>query len=311
MNVQLRSVVLRVALIAAFSAIAASAVTLDPVFRLTQIQGACQVRRPDDSAFSPAEDGRAYPYGTRIRTGADSTAVIVMAEENTCRILANANLVLTEAETRTHKRLLLDAGEVEIRLTEGFHTNGNKLDVETATSIATPEGTHFRVAVQFQEDLLVVIIRCLDGSLRVYGRVFGFLIETLARDQWVSLISPSDHSFLRLKNLKGTYRVRIPEGDGLERVIETTEGVTLKIWQQEIPDSDMIAVSVAITDKDGRLLETVVATIPRGPRLDYPDDDENGVPPKHKKQADFSDVVTTTTTTTTTTIPSPTPVGRR
>ena len=304
----------------------ATALTLEPAFRLLQIEGECHVRPPDARSFQPAEDGRAYPYGTRIRTGAGSTAVLEMATGNTCRILADASLVLTEvAGNRSHKRLLLDAGEIEVNLSDGFHAGGNKLDVETVSSIATPRGTRFRVAVQVQEDLYVVIIRCLDGSLQVVGRVFGFEVDDLGKDDWVSLIAPMDHSFLRLKNLKGAFGVRIPEGDGDFRIVETDEGVTLKIWQQDIPDSDMIAVSVAITDREGRLVETVVATIPRPEIEDYEGGTDEPVPPRPERtrraprerrepgdRTDFSDVGTQPAPTmTTTTLPSPTPVGRR
>ena len=295
---------------------------LEPAFRIVQIEGECFIRRPGDAAFEPAVDGRAYPFGSRIRTGADATAVLSLAPQNTVRVLANTDLVITEVSTaREHKRLLLDAGEVEVTLTEGFHAGNNRLDVETVSSIVTPRGTRFRVAVQIQEDLLVVIIRCLDGSLQIIGRVFPFQISELGENDWVSMITPADHSFLRMKNLRGEFEVRVPEGDNDIRDIVTATGVTLKIWQEEITDSDDIAVSIAITDSEGRLIETIVATIPAPEIYVYEGGSDDAVTPGPPQKpgrrrppvaADFTDIGTRPSPMgSTTALPSPTPVGRR
>lgn len=291
----------------------------EPLFKITKITGECQVRKPGDGAFSPAEDNKAYPYGTRIKTGMRSTAVVVFSEDNTCRILANAELTIAEGTIdKSLKRILLDEGEVEVELDEEFDKSGDKLNVETATAICGAIGCHFRVASQMEDELRVIIVRCVDGSIRVTGQFFN--IAEMGKDDWVSLISPDDQSFLRLKNMKGEFSVLLREGESGERTVETEEGMVLKIWQQDLPGTDKIAVSVSIVDKDGRLIETIVATIDKPttgtgtePVTEPTTEptEPTSEPTTGKNKPNWDGVTTTTTTTTTTTVHSPTPVGLR
>jgi len=235
----------------------------EPLFQIVQITGECSVQRPDDSGFVPAEESKAYPYGTRVKTGKRSSLVIVLSEGNMCRVLANADLEMDEGVTnRKLKIIRLQEGEVEVELLEDFHTNGNALNVETATAICGAIGCHFRVASKVEEELRIIIVRVIEGMIRMHGE--NFATTTLDQNDWMSLLSPPDRSFLRIKNMKGEYPLEINDEDLQKKVIPTVEGAVLKIWQRHVPGTLQRVVTAVLTGPDGQLIETVTVTYGEG-----------------------------------------------
>ncbi len=292
--------------------LASSAIAdFEPLFRVTEITGECTVKRPDDTAFEAVVPEKAYPYGTQVRTGARSTAVIVLSEGNTCRILANALLTMDEDVTDPKlKRVMLEDGEVHVKLQEDFHKNGNKLNVETAQAICGAIGCDFRVASQVEDQLRVILIRVIDGEIRVTGLFYS--IGSLKAGQHLSLVTPPDNAFLRIKNLKGEYAVNLRQGDTGEKTITTKEGFVMKVWMKEIPETGDIVVSVSITDPDGKLVETVNATFTKEEMEEKKGESgrgkgRRGQRPRFDGRNPFR--TTTTSTTTTTVKPTPSPVG--
>ncbi len=244
----------------------------EPLFQVVKVTGECSVRRPDDGDFMPAEESKAYPYGTRIRTGMRSSLVIVFSEGNMCRVLANATLTMTEGVTNKKLKIIrLQDGEVEVELLEDFHKDGNALNVETATAICGAIGCKFRVASKLEEDLRIVIVRVIDGMIRINGENFD--APELTRDDWMSLLSPPDRSFLRLKNMKGSFEIKIKDEDQADKIIPTVEGTVLKIWQRQVPGTGQHVVTSVLTGPDGQLLETITVTYGEGESPSFGDDD--------------------------------------
>jgi hypothetical protein len=291
----------------------------EPLFQITEITGECSVKRPADKDFEPAIEAKAYPYGTQVRTGARSTAVLVLSKGNTCRVLANALLTMQEGvQDPKLRQVFLSEGEVHVKLREDFHEDGSKFNVETAQAICGAIGCEFRVASQVQDELRVIIVRVIDGEIRVTGIFFN--IDSLKSNDSLSLIAPMDNAFVRLKNMKGIYNVRLKEGDSGERSIETKEGMVLKVWQREVPETGELVVSVSITGPDDKLVETIVAVFSKeevdASRQggtgggDVPTTTTTTRPPRGTGA--FPTTTTVTSTTTTTTIKkTPTQVGLR
>ncbi|MBT3191624.1 MAG: hypothetical protein HN341_03630 [Verrucomicrobia bacterium] len=231
----------------------------EPLFRVIKVTGECTVKLPDGDAFVPAEESKAYPYGTAVRTGMRSSLVIIFSEGNLCRVLANANLTMSEGISNKKLKIIrLNEGEVEVELLEDFHTDGNALNVETATAICGAIGCKFRVASKTEADLRIIIVRVIEGLIRIHGE--NFAATELAKDDWLSLLSPPDRSFLRLKTMKGEFDITIKDEDGNDRNVPTEEGTVLKIWQREVPGTDQRVVVAELTGPDGRLIETVTVT---------------------------------------------------
>ena len=230
--------------------------SFEPLFRVVQITGECSLQPPGESELIPAEESKTYPYGTTIQTGARSSLVMVLSEGNVCRVLANANLVMAEGKTDKKLKIIrLNEGEVEVELEEDFHADGNSLNVETATAICGAIGCKFRVASKQEADLRIIIIRVIEGLIRVHGDHFN--VATLGKDDWISLLSPSDLAFLRIKTMKGEFDVQIKDEDLQDRTVPTEEGTVLKIWLRKVPNTDKHVVVVEVFGPDGKLIETI------------------------------------------------------
>lgn len=233
---------------------------LDPAFRVVMVNGDCQVSIPGQDRFQPAEESKAYPYGSTIRTGARSSLVIVISEGNVVRVLANANLVMDENASDTKiKNVRLNDGEVEVELNNAFHKGGNKLNVETATAICGAVGTHFRVASRMEQDMRIVLFRVIKGVISVYGD--SFEVVALDANDWLSVLSPADRSFLRLKNMKGEFDIRIKDQEMNDVDLPTKEGHVLKIWQRRVPTTNERIITAQLTAPDGSIIEEITVTL--------------------------------------------------
>ena len=68
----------------------------EPLFRVIKVTGECSLKRPKERKFAPAQESKAYPYGTKIRTGTESGLVVILSEGNICRVLPDTNLTMCE-----------------------------------------------------------------------------------------------------------------------------------------------------------------------------------------------------------------------
>src|ERR1039458_6030872 len=87
------------------------AAPFEMLFKIDKITGDCAVQTPGSADFVNAANGNAYAYGTKIRTGRKSSAVIIFSDGNLCRVLANAMLTVTkDVKNEKLKSIALDAG---------------------------------------------------------------------------------------------------------------------------------------------------------------------------------------------------------
>lgn len=327
------------AFLACVLGVAVEAVPFDPLFRVVQIEGTCSIQQPGAAELAAAVEGKAYPYGSRLRTGRNSSAIIRFSQGNDCRVLARADLQITKDTSDPKLKIIkLDTGKIEITLDDDFEQSGDGLNVETASAICGAIGCEFSVDARTVHDLKVVVVLIKDGTIRVFGP--HFKIPIIGKDQGVTVSSPRDMSFTRIKNVKGTYDIEIIGSDGEPKTVETQAGTVIKIWRRKSDDGKLLIVSILIAGRGGELEQihthTEVITgdtvgIPHE-KKDQEQGSEGGEYPDWQKitttttttsttstttipEIDEDRPTTTTTTTTTTststTVPSPTPVGKR
>jgi hypothetical protein len=114
----------------------------DKEFKIKNVVGSCTVTLPDGSSGA-AEEGKAYPYGSRIATGRKSSAVMELSGGNEVRILANSTLIADQkADDASDKTVRLREGRIQVKLEENFHKT-NKFKVETPTAVCGAIGCEF------------------------------------------------------------------------------------------------------------------------------------------------------------------------
>jgi len=282
----------------------------DPAFRVTQTLGDTTIATPDAPSFTSLENEKAYPYGSRLKTDRDGSCVLVLSVGNECKVYAGATLTLQENPNDAKaKGVALENGKVDVALEKGFEAN-NAFMVETHCMTATAlEGGQFSVDAMTESDLHGVLVACQDGKVKVSGPQFE--IPFLDKDDWVSVSCSVDKGFTRIKNLKGTYEIRLWYTDGDPRVVELTPDMMVKIWRKRAASADAWLVTILIVSPTGQPVETLSGRI------------TGALSPTGVRAADWLNILTIASPTTVSAPvlpgygypggvvpPTPTPVGR-
>ena len=324
---------LTLALVLALSTAAAYAISLQPMFELTAAKGECMVKRPTSADFEEGEQGKAFPYGSLVKTGAGAGTTARLADGVLFVIGENAEVTIGEdADNKMIKTLRVDAGNVETALSDEFLAECG-LKVITPTALMDAKAKAFTLDVRTEHDLTVVSILCKQGTMRVYGPHFN--IPDLNDDDFLSVASSMDRTFTRIKNIKGTFDVAFRDSDGKEKTVTTEPETVIKIWQRRSETGSKSIVTILVTLPDGTLAEAVTysvdaeaGTAPAETAEEEAEPTEEPAPTKEGEWPEITRTPISTTTTTTTTIPledleklvpkniplpgpTPTPVGKR
>jgi hypothetical protein len=259
----MRKTVLRSLLVSCAAGLcgAALASPFEPAFVITKAAGKCTVRTPDSSRFVEAVQDKAYPYGSTVQTAKKASLEIVFSEGNRCRVSERTVLAVTELkDTPAEKILGLEEGRIDVTLEENYQ-KANMLNVVTFCSRARAvAGDHFTVDARSEHDLNIAVYVCLTGKLAVAGPHFD--VQEMDADDSLSLSCDRDLTFVRLKNIKGTFSVNVKDSQGNPKSVETVVGTVIKIWSRAGEAGDVRMVTILISAPDGTLQEALTYTEP-------------------------------------------------
>ncbi len=288
----------------------AQAVKFDPLFRVTAVQGSCNVQPKGKSAFEPAESGKAYHYGSRIKTDRNSSLIILLADGNECQVLANADLIMAEdARDSKLKIIKLSAGTVDVDLDPEFAEDGYGLHVETAAAICGVVGSKGSVDARADKDMSVTTLGVTEGKW--FSKGDHFEIKELDAEDIISIATSIDREFTRLKNLKGQCSIDCKNSAGEMQTLEIKLNGVVKIWARSTDVGNNVTVTIIFTSPDGKVEQAFTYTEKdlRTPeeiaqaRAEIKDEIR-----KKLEDIDKRETVVTTTTTTTTTVSSTTTI---
>ncbi len=232
------------------TAVSLQAAPFDPLFRVVNITGPCQVRRPGETTFEAATRGRAYPYGTVVQTLKLGTATVVLSSDDTVQV--GPETVVTPAYCATGgvgRALLLDAGKLVT-----FADINNAPD---ALIVVTPVGQcsglsgRGEIALMPAPDAFILTaIATSGGAMTLSGP--QFTLPKLKAGYSVRIVTARDQSLTRILNTLGDYAVVIDNGTPQPVTIQTTTRATIRIWREHAPIGGRLIVSVVATGSDGK-----------------------------------------------------------
>ncbi len=284
----------------------------EQLFRVMKISGDCEVKPAGARKFIKAQEGKAYAYGTTVRTGRKSSALIQLSAGNECRVLAKAELTMSDGITNPKLKVIhLTEGKIEVELEEMLTENtGNSLNVETATAVCGAIGTKFSCEAHKEQDINVVVFIVTHGSTTIFG--MNYAIDQVSAGTALSVSGDDAGSFTRIKTLKGMFDIEYKDSQGNPKVVSTEKNSIVKIWRRRAKGGNLIIITVIVTEPDGNTLPADVFTdqLPEDKQDKLPIDGE--AKPKRRIKFDGNITVTTTTSTTTTTTQprSITPIGK-
>ncbi len=116
----------------------------------------------DGTNFVPAEGAQSIPAGTTIRTGADSSAVVVPMQGAAVQVASNTTVTLESLFTGTKRtaELQLRSGTVSALL-DPTRATATDFRIRTPQGVAAARGTHYGVAHVNGQTVIAV----KDGSV--------------------------------------------------------------------------------------------------------------------------------------------------
>ena len=231
--------------------------SFDILFRVSSVKGTCLVKKPGATLFEPAIKGKAYPFGTTIRTGRDGDAYILLSQDDTVRMSPLCELSVLEpagAPAFSNRTIRLDEGKIEISVRDGLAEKA--LVVETAVAACDSFVGHSTVELQkntkpAKDKLdLRLLARTDNGALHVSGPQFS--VPKMRSGSAIRIESSTDRSITRIINESNDYKVEIDNGTDTPVSLETTTRSTVRICREPAAVGGKLVVSVLETAPDGK-----------------------------------------------------------
>jgi hypothetical protein len=221
----------------------------EPLVRLVNIQGACEVSNPDLGHFTPAQNNKAYPLGTVVRTGASGSATLVFSPQESVQLLEKSEAAFSAAEKNPGARLVrLVAGKIKTTLRDNLP--------EGSFSIATPNATCKNVAGRGEFSLVLTDTletfqaAAITGIAQVDGAQFR--IPALRAANTINIQTAADRSLSRLTSVSGDFNVILENGSDTPVSYGMSPKAVVKIWRENAPIGGRPVISTLVMSPTGK-----------------------------------------------------------
>jgi hypothetical protein len=236
------------------------AAPFEPLFRIIQLTGGCTVMLPGTSEPAPAIEGKAYPFGTRIRTDRKGLALVQFSTGNECRILANASVAIADdVKDARVKVIRLDAGKIEVEVQDDALQDGG-LMVETCCASCSLMGCNLSVEVRNEQDLATTAFAVKSGKVKVFGTHYE--VPVLDMDDVLFVSCATDRSFIRIRNIQGAFSLSYRDSEGNSKLNEMQKDEIVKIWRKPTAKGDKASIIILYALPDGSTKDTQTYTEP-------------------------------------------------
>lgn len=241
-----------------------TAAPFEILFRIMKLDGACEIKRPQDSDFETALKGKAYPYGSVIRTGSKGVALLVLSPQEAVTIHENSALELLDSPGAKDEAKIVRMlyGHVSTHVDNADEPYRLVLESPVARCVALSGAAEFKLS-ETASDMTFKTRAEGRSSLKIIGS--QFIIPALHNGYGTSITSAKDNSMSRIENLLGDYRIFINTGekeDAPELVdgafntdlitIDSSSRTAVKIWRTHAKVGNRMIASVLVTDANGQ-----------------------------------------------------------
>ncbi len=225
------------------------AAPFEPLFRVFNPAGICQVRKPGGEVFEPALKGKAYPYGTAVQTGPASSATLLLSSRDAVKLGADTQVTMAVGGAPEERVLHFARGQLI-----GSMDASNP---ERALTVETPVGSLSALSGNCKLTLTPTpkafeldVLAESGGQLKFAGP--QFTLPVLKSGFSARVVTTRDQSMTRILNTLGDYTVQIENGSGAPLPIETNTRSAIRIWRDHAPVGGRLIVSVLATGPDGK-----------------------------------------------------------
>ena len=227
----------------------APARVFDPLVRILNIQGSCEVMNPDVNQFQPAQGNKAYPLGSAFRTSAGSAALLVFSAQETVQLTENTEVVVGAPEKKGEARFVrLLAGKIKTTLRDTLP--------EGCFSVETPNAGCRNLAGRGDFTLST------DGTVETFqaatitgsGRIEGlqYQIPALRAANTVNIQTAPDRSLSRLTSVSGDFPIILETGTETPVTFSMSPKAVVKIWRENAPVGGRSIISTLVVSPTGK-----------------------------------------------------------
>ena len=139
-----------IALCVVVMGIAAGTASAEDKARVNSVSGRVSYSAPHSDSFSPLAAGAEIPVGSRIRTGGDGTAVVIVVSGAAMQISENSDVTIASMSSTPEKRkalVTLKSGTVSA-LIDPTRSKQTDFKIQTPQGVAAARGTFYGVTVK-------------------------------------------------------------------------------------------------------------------------------------------------------------------
>lgn len=207
-----------------------AAYTTLPFCRLAE--GTAEVRKPGETEWIPAEEGRFYPLGSAYRTsGASSRLTIAFGPESAASISGDASFG-TDVQPlgKVVRTIFVESGCVELDLARNL-PEGAFVASAHGFLVKNPAGES-RITCTPKGDGDEAVVRCVTGTLAVEGQHFS--IPQMRAANEVRIRTSQDKLFTGLYGTSGNYVVSLNVGTLGKDVVQDDGSVKFETAEEHL-----------------------------------------------------------------------------
>ena len=223
----------------------------DPLVRVMNIRGVCEVNNPDEGAFKPVLNNKAYPLGSTFRTGPGGSAFLIFSTQESVQILELSEVVVASPEKNPAGRIVrLVSGKVKTLLRDNLP--------EGSFGVETPNANCRNVAgrgeFMLSTDAITATfqVATITGSTRIEGSQYH--IPALRAANTVNIQTAIDHSLSRLVSVSGDFAIILENGTETPVNFGMSPKAVVKIWRESAPVGGRAIISTLVVSPTGMAL---------------------------------------------------------
>ncbi|MDD4018284.1 MAG: FecR domain-containing protein [Kiritimatiellae bacterium] len=220
----------------------------EPLVRVMNIQGACEVKDPDGGKFVPALNNKFYPLGTVLRTGLGSSAVIIFSAQESVQMLEKSEVTVVCSKKNPEGRIVrLGLGKIKTVLRDNLP--------EGAFGIETPNATCQNVAgrgeylLTTESAIETFQAATITGSARIEGAQYS--IPALRAANTINIQTAPDRSLSRLTSVSGDFPIILENGTETPVSFGMSPKAVVKIWRENAPVGGRPIISTLVVSPTG------------------------------------------------------------
>lgn len=252
---------------AALTALSASAEPYTRLFRIINPQGDCTIRRPGATEFEKVQRDKAYPFGSEVSCGKESSSVLLFSDVDAVRLLADSSAEVNLSDGGKQSRIVsLQHGTVLTRI--------NATTTNDFVMIDTPAGRvrsiigNCRISVSSEPptktdpEIINVELRAEPSSMMKFVG-HQYIIPVLKNGFGARISSYRDDSYTYISDLLGDYSVFVNTGvdpdppepfeeNGELNPVKLSTKAALRVWRERAPIGNTLVVAVLATTPSGK-----------------------------------------------------------